>query len=123
MIMVRVLRRTDLKREEVEDISFEGVISDRIRIEHIIADQDATIEKGHAKSLKIKPIVIPAGYILLNTLYATNPYGHVIAVGEETLKRLNEDRNVDYAMFLAGIEADIRKNDLIGMVMLVEVLL
>ena len=120
--MVRIVTRLGKIRKEVEDletakVDFKiGTIVGKLRA--IIAEEEIDFKEGDAKPLKIKNIKIPANHICFLYAYAENRYGHTIAVGEETPLPISMDRNVDHATFVAALEGSIKKDDLIGVLIL-----
>lgn len=124
--MVRVITRLDeVKKEyaEVEEHALGdfkvGTIIGKLRA--IIADEDVTVKANEAKPIRIKPIDIPANHITFLAAYASNRYGHAIAVGEDVPLPMTFKKTVDHASFLASIEGDIKIDDLLGVLILLPV--
>lgn len=124
--MVRILPRLDeVKREHVEfkelalgDFKVGNIIG---KLRAIIADEDVEVKANDAKSIKIKPIKIPANHITFLSAYAANRYGHAIAVGEEVHLPMSLEKTVDHASFLTNLDGSIKKDDLLGVLILLPV--
>ncbi|KAF5075592.1 DUF22 domain-containing protein [Methanobacterium aggregans] len=119
--MVRIVTRLGTIRKELEDkeadIDFKiGTIVGKLRA--IVADEDVDFKANDVKPIKIQEIKVPANHICLLYAYAENRYGHTIAVGEETPLPISMDRTVDHATFVAALDGEIKKNDLIGVLTL-----
>lgn len=124
--MVRIITRLDeVKKEytELEELALGdfkvGTIIGKLRA--IIAAEDVEVKANEAKSIKIKQIKIPANNITFLAAYASNRYGHVVAVGEEIPLPMGLEKTVDHAFFLAGLECHIKKDDLLGVLILLPV--
>jgi hypothetical protein len=123
--MVRILTRLgevkrDIKEYQDELVDFKmGNISGDLRA--VIADEDLEFKSGQSIAVKIKNIHIPANYIFFMSAYASNRQGHTIALGEETPLPISMDRHVDHAMFVAAIDGRIKKDDLLGVIILLPV--
>ncbi len=123
--MVRILTRLgavkkDIKEYEDELVDFKiGTISGNLRA--VVADEEVNFKSGESIPVKIKDINIPANYIFFISAYASNRQGHTIAVGEETPLPISLDRHVDHAMFVAAVDGSIKKNDLLGVIILLPV--
>ncbi len=120
--MVRIVTRLGTIKKELKDlesskIDFKiGTIVGKMRA--IIADDEVEFKSGDVKPVKIQNIKVPANHICFLYAYAENSYGHVIAVGEETPLPLTMDREVDHATFVAALDGGIRKDDLLGVLVL-----
>lgn len=73
---------------------------------------------GEAVTVKIREVSIPANHIVFMCAYATNPYGHPIAAGEETPLPISMDRKADHATFVAVRDGEIKRNDLLGVLII-----
>ncbi|RBQ24080.1 hypothetical protein ALNOE001_04520 [Candidatus Methanobinarius endosymbioticus] len=87
----------------------------------IVADEDMELKGGKSVSIKIKEIEIPANYIGSIGAYASNKYGHPIAVGSDTHIPLNMDKKVNRAAFVIISDGKIEKGDLLGFLSLLPV--
>jgi len=120
--MVRIVTRLgtikkELKDMEGADVDFKvGSVVGKLRA--IIADEDVDFKANDVKPIKIKNIEIPANHICILYAYAENKYGHTIAVGEETPLPISMDRTADHATFVAALDGEIKKDDLIGVLTL-----
>jgi len=124
--MVRILTRLgEVKKEcaELEELALGdckvGTITGKLRA--IIADEEVEVKAGGAISVKIKQIKIPASHLIFLAAYASNMYGHCIAVGEEIPLPICLEKKVEHAFFLAGIKCTIKKDDLLGVLILLPV--
>ena len=121
--MVRIIQRLDnvkhdyeaLKEHAMGDFKV-GTIIGKLRA--IIAAENVEVDANEAKPIKIKPIKIPANHITFLSAYAANRYGHAIAVGEEVHLPMSLEKTVDHATFLASLEGEIQKDDLLGVLIL-----
>lgn len=75
-------------------------------------------QSGNIKSIKIKEIPIPANYISILSGYGSNSCGHALAVDEEIPLPLSMKRKADHAMFAAAKNCEIKKDDLLGVLIL-----
>lgn len=87
----------------------------------IVADEDMELKGGNSVSIKIKEIEIPANYIGSIGAYASNRYGHPIAVGSDAHIPLAMDKNVNRAAFVVITDGKIEKGDLLGFLSLLPV--
>jgi hypothetical protein len=124
--MVRIITRLDeVKKEytELEELALGdfkvGTIIGKLRA--IIAARDVEIKANEARSIKIKQIKIPANHITFLAAYASNRYGHTVAVGEEIPLPMALEKTVDHAFFIAGFDGSIKKDDLLGVLILLPV--
>ena len=122
---MRIITRLDAVKEELaqakaEKLDFQvGSISGNLRA--IIADEDMEFQSGNIKSIKIKEIPIPANYLSYLSGYGSNSYGHTLAVDEEIPLPLSMERKADHAMFAAAKDCEIKKDDLLGVLILLPV--
>ncbi|MGV8144124.1 MAG: DUF22 domain-containing protein [Methanothermobacter sp.] len=123
--MVRVITRLDQVKKELAEHSHRtldfqiGSISGDLRA--IIAAEDKKFKKGDIKSIRIKHINIKANDITFLSAYASNKYGHTLAVGEETSLPISMDRSADTALFAAAMDCKIEENDLLGVLILLPI--
>ena len=123
--MVRIITRLDRVRKEVAEsktshLDFQiGSISGNLRA--IIADEDMKFKSGDIKSIKIKKIPIPANHLCFLSGYGSNSYGHALAVDEEVPLPLSMKRMADHSMFAAAENCEIKKEDLLGVLILLPV--
>ena len=122
--MVRIIPRLDQVRKEIAEhhrnLDFNiGTISGDLRA--IIAAEDKKYRSGDIKSIRIKHINIHANEICFLSAYASNKYGHTLAVGEETSLPISMDRSADTALFAAAMDCEIEEDDLLGVLILLPV--
>ena len=123
---IRVLNRVDEVKEELKGEKLHALGDFKVgniigKLRAVIADDDMDIKANEAKSIKIKKINIPANHIVFLSAYASNRYGHTVAVGEEVHLPMSMKRTVDHASFLANIDGTIQKDDLLGVLVLLPV--
>jgi len=124
--MIRVLMRRDEVKQELKDDKLRSLGDFKVggivgKLRAIIADEDVDIKANEAKSIKIKKINIPENHITFLSAYAANRYGHAIAVGEEVYLPMSMKKTVDHASFLASLEGTVKKEDLLGVLILIPV--
>jgi hypothetical protein len=123
--MVRIITRLDVVKKELAEsksahLDFQiGTISGNLRA--IIAAEDIKLKSGDIKSIKIKKIPIPANYLSIISGYGSNSNGHALAVDEEVPLPLSMKRMGDHAMFAAAENCEIKKDDLLGVLILLPV--
>ena len=123
--MVRIITRLDAVKKELAEsklghLDFQiGTISGNLRA--IIAAEDIEIKSGDIITIKIKNIVIPANYLSFLSGYGSNGYGHALAVEEEVPLPVSMKRTVDHAMFAVAKTGTIKKDDLLGVLILLPV--
>ena len=96
-----------------------GTISGNLRA--IIAAEDMEFKSGDIKSIEIQKIPIPANYVCFLSGYGSNRYGHAIAVNEDIPLPLSMDREAVNSMFAAAQNCEIKKDDLLGVLILLPV--
>jgi hypothetical protein len=123
--MVRTVPRVDIVKEDLKKLkdNMEHEIGDMEvkgtwKMKSVIANENVEFKAGEIKIIKIKHMKIPASYVGLLSSYAINKFGHLIAIGEEVPLPIEMERSADYATFIAAIDGEIKKNDLIGIYIL-----
>ena len=96
-----------------------GTISGNLRA--IIAAEDMEFKSGDIKSIEIQKIPIPANYVCFLSGYGSNSYGHTLAVNEDIPLPLSMDREAIHSMFAAAQNCEIKKDDLLGVLILLPV--
>jgi hypothetical protein len=123
--LVRIITRLDAVKKELAEskaakLDFQiGTISGNLRA--IIAAEDMGFKSGDIKSIKINKIPIPANYLSFLSGYGSNSYGHALAVDEEIPLPMSMKRKADHAMFAAAESCEIKKDDLLGVLILLPV--
>jgi hypothetical protein len=82
----------------------------------IFADQDANVKRGKVSSIRIKPLQIPKHHLSFMSAYARHPLGNVISLVDEKPQKLDKNRTVKQAIFLAWEDGVVEKDDVIGVV-------
>ena len=124
--MVRVIARLETVRKETAEYEAHALGDFKVgniigKMRAIIADEDVDFKANEAKSIKIKKIKIPENHISFLSAYAANRYGHAVAVGEEVNLPVSMERIVDYASFLANLDGNVKKEDLLGVLILLPI--
>jgi hypothetical protein len=124
--MVRILTRLDEVKQETKEYEAQSLGDFKLgttigKLRAIIADEDLTVKANEAKPIKIKKIDIPENHITFLSAYAANRYGHAVAVGEEVHLPISMKKTVDHTSFLASLDGNIKKNDLLGVLILLPV--
>lgn len=96
---------------------FDFIAGDTYRIGYLIADEDKDFKSGDAKPIKIRKVDIPKNSILCISPYGRHGVGQVISFGEEIAKPAEVNRSADFALFVAGVDGSVKKDDLIGVMM------
>lgn len=124
--MVRIITRLDTVRKDLahskaaSKLDFKiGSISGNLRA--IIADEDMEFKSGDIKTIKIQNIPIPTNYLSFISGYGSNSCGHPLAVEGDIPLPMSMNRNVDHAMFAAAMTCEIKKDDLLGVLILLPV--
>lgn len=124
--MVRIIARLETVRKETEEYETHALGDFKVgniigKMRAIVADEDVDFKANEAKSVKIKKIKIPENHITFISAYASNKYGHAVAVGEEVNLPVSMERTVDYASFLANLDGNVKKEDLLGVLILLPI--
>jgi len=126
--MVRIITRLEEVREDLKKLKHDMKydigdfeVKGRGKVKSVVADQDLKLKAGNIKPVKIKHLEIPSNHIGLLSSYARNKFGHVIAIGEEVPLPIEMERSADYATFVAALDGEIKKDDLIGILILLPV--
>jgi hypothetical protein len=124
--LVRIITKLDQVRKELAEskaaskLDFQiGSISGNLRA--IIADEDMEFKSGNIKSIKIQTIPIPANYLCFLSGYGSNNWGHPPAVEDDIPLPMSMNRSVDHALFAAAKNCEIKKDDLLGVLILLPV--
>jgi len=121
--MVRIIQRLDEVRKEYKVLETQALGDFKIgniigKMRALVADEDMEFKANESKSIKIKKINIPENHITFLSAYAANKYGHAIAAGGEVHLPISMKKTVDRALFVAGIDGNIKKDDLLGILIL-----
>lgn len=124
--MVRVIARLETVRKETEEFEARTLGDFKVgniigKMRAIVADEDVDFKANEAKSIKIQKIKIPENHVTFISAYASNKYGHAIAVGEEVHLPVSMERTVDYASFVANLDGNVKKEDLLGVLILLPI--
>ncbi len=107
--------------DEQKMANFDFTLGDMCQVDYLTAEEDEEFKAGDAKPVRIKKVRIPRNTILLISPYARHGIGHVVSVGEEMAMPIELDRSVDYALFVAGVDGSVKKDELLGVIMLIPV--
>ncbi|BAW31694.1 MAG TPA: DUF22 domain-containing protein [Methanothermobacter sp.] len=125
--MVRILTRLGevkraAERYAKELVDFRLVDADIYgHLRAILAAENVKVRAGEIKPIKIKRIRIPPNHLVYLCAYATHGLGHVIAAGEEVPLPITMERSADHATFVAALPGEIKKNDLLGVLIVLPV--
>jgi hypothetical protein len=124
--MVRIITRLETVRKETAEYEAHALGDFKVgniigKMRAIVAGEDVDFKANEAKSVKIKKIKIPENHITFISAYASNKYGHAVAVGEEVNLPVSMERTVDYASFLANLDGNVKKEDLLGVLILLPI--
>jgi len=98
---------------------FDYILGDTYRVDYLIADEDMDFRSGDAKSVKMRKVNIPKNTVISISPYGRHGVGQVISIGEEIAMPAEVNRSADYALFVAGVDGSVKKDDLLGVVMFV----
>ena len=123
---MRITTRLDTVRRDLAESKAKKHLDFRIgtipgNLKAIIADEDMEFKSGDIKRIKIKKIPIPANHICFLSGYGSNRYGHALTVEEEIPLPLSMTRQGDHALFAAAETCEIKKDDLLGVLILLPV--
>jgi len=120
MVFRIVGRMAKIEKEiKEEEVRHDLIIKNDVKIEPIVADEDMEFKQGDIKPIRIKKIKIPPMSVLLICPYGRHRVGQVIAVGEEIPMPIEAEREADMATFACGMDGEVRKGDLIGMLLII----
>ena len=120
MVFRIVGRMAKIEKEiKEEEVRHDLIIKNEVKIEPIVADEDMEFKQGDIKPIRIKKIKIPPMSVLLICPYGRHRVGQVIAVGEEIPMPIEAEREADMATFACGMDGEVRKGDLIGMLLII----
>jgi hypothetical protein len=111
--------------EEIDErkrVPFDFVLGETCRVDYLIAEEDEEFRSGDAKPVKIKKVEIPRNTILLISPYGRHGIGQVVSIGEEIAMPVELDRSADHALFVAGVDGSVRRDELIGVMMLIPII-
>jgi hypothetical protein len=112
-----IIEEIDEKKRE----PFDFAIKETCRVDYLIAEEDKEFRSGDAKPVKIKKVEIPRNTILLISPYGRHGIGQVISIGEKIAMPIELDRSADHALFVAGVNGSVKKEELIGVMMLIPI--
>ena len=123
---IRITPRLDNVRRELAESKARKHLDFRIgtisgNLKAIIAEEDMEFKSGDIKRIEIKKIVIPAHHLSFMSGYGSNRYGHALSVDEEIPLPLSMIREGDHALFAAVETCEIKKDDLLGVLILLPV--
>jgi len=123
---MRITTRLDTVRRDLAESKAKKHLDFRIgtisgNLKAIIADENMEFKSGDIKRIKIKKIPIPANHLSFLSGYGSNRYGHALTVDEEIPLPLSMTRHGDHALFAAAETCKIKKDDLLGVLILLPV--
>lgn len=108
--------------DEKKRVPFDFALQGTCHIDYLIAEEDKEFRSGDAKPVKIKKVAIPRNTILLISPYGRHGIGQVISIGEEIAMPIELDRSADHALFVAGVDGSVKKEELLGVMMLIPII-
>jgi hypothetical protein len=111
-------------KKEIEELReqrlapFDFILGGTCKVEYLVAEEDKDFKAGDAKPIRIKKVTIPKNTLLLISPYGRHGVGQVISIGEEIAMPVELDRSADYALFVAGVDGSVRRDELVGVAML-----
>ncbi|WP_456418920.1 DUF22 domain-containing protein [Methanocaldococcus infernus] len=120
-MVFRIITRIGKIEEGLHEdtLRYDLKILGEIKTEPIIADKKVSVKAGDIKLIKIRKIKIPPYYIVMICPYARHKLGSVIAVGESIPMPIDTEREADFATFASALDGEIKKDDLLGVLLLV----
>ncbi|WP_456471865.1 DUF22 domain-containing protein [Methanocaldococcus sp.] len=119
-MVFRIVSRIGKIEEGMEEkLKYDLKILGEVKTELIISEEDVKVKSGDIKPIKIREIKIPANCIIMICPYARHKLGSVISVGEEIPLPLEVDRKVDCATFAVALDGEIKKDDLLGVLLII----
>ncbi len=124
--MVRIIQRLDNVKQEYAKLEEHALGDFKVgsiigKMRALVADENVKVKANESKPIKIKPITIPQNHITFLSAYAANRYGHAVAAGGEVHLPLSMEKTVDNALFIASLNGNIKKDDLLGILILLPV--
>ncbi len=117
-----VKKRGSEQRKSIEkELDLDFNLSGKGKIKYLIANETKEFKKGESKPVSVKEIEIPSEHLVLTSGYARHPIGKVIGVGEAYPKPIEITRTIDDVLFSSGSDGEIKKDDLIGVLILLSI--
>ena len=108
-------RNGEVVRREIELRPFGYKRSSIGRLEPLVAVEDVDVKAGEIVQVGIEEINLPAGTVVQPLLGRNHALGIVLDVANsDPPKRVEDDKKIDSAIFLAVSDGKIEKGDLIG---------
>lgn len=118
MVEVRIVYRDEEGRSksEIVDIGdYEYTIATRGAWRVLIADEEVDFNAGEAKKVRIQKTTVPRDTITLGCPISRHALGSIISVGRLGKPQpVENEREIDYAVFHAVEDGKIKKGDIIG---------
>lgn len=114
----KIIEEIDERRRE----PFDFALKETCRVDYLIADEDKDFRSGDAKPVKIKTVEIPRNTLLLISPYGRHGIGQVISIGEEIALPVEMNRSADHALFVAGVDGSVKRDELMGVMMLIPII-
>ena len=118
---VRVVNREKdqiLRKEEIGIFNARYDVGEEVQFVPLIAMEAKDLKSGEVKSIRINTLNNPPNYYAVQSFYARHGLGHTIAMGGSEIKKIEDERMVDYVSFLAVIDGTVEENDLLGAIAL-----
>jgi len=105
----------EIRRKRIELRPFGYKRSSIGRLEPLIATEDVEVRAGKVVQIGIDEINLPAGSVVQPLLGRNHALGIILDVASsDPPKKVEDDKKVDSAIFLAASDGEIEKGDLIG---------
>ena len=82
--------------------------------QYLISDKFMDVEVGMCYKISVKTENIPPHCTVHLSLYAVNPLGSIVGVGEKMPKPMGLDRSIEHVMFTASENGRVKRGDLLG---------
>jgi hypothetical protein len=122
--MVVITHRVKKIIEDIDEsrmAPFDFVLGETCTVDYLIADEDKEFRAGDSKPIRIRRVDIPKNTILLISPYGRHGIGQVVSIGEKVAMPVELDRSADHALFVSGIDGSVKKDELIGVMMLIPI--
>lgn len=111
------LKDGEIKRITLDGENYEYTIGTKGGWRMLIANEDVKVEKGKQYKIKIKDVDIPPDTISIPCSCMRNALGFVEATGKSGRPGLVEEkRKIDFVVFTAIEDGEIKNGDLLGVV-------
>jgi hypothetical protein len=82
--------------------------------EFLVANTGMEVKAGRYYKVPVKPMKIPPHFVIHLGPYMVHNLGHVVGLGEKLPRPIDIERNIEHVMFLAFEDGEVKKGDLVG---------